>query len=62
MEWAKGEKFSRKMPLESTVPGRHNRTINAELGHGDIIVLARSIILKNNLNPRWSPIQIPVHW
>jgi hypothetical protein len=57
MAWAKEAEYFRKSSFESPVLGRHNGTINDESGYGDI-----SNILKNNLNPRLSPIQIPVHW
>ncbi len=62
MVWVKELKSFRKRPFESPVPGRYNGTINSESGYGDISVLARSNILKNNLEPRWSPVQIPIHW
>jgi hypothetical protein len=62
MVWVKNVKSFSKRPFESPVPGSYNGTINSESGYGDISVLARSNILKNDLDPRWSTVQIPLHW
>jgi hypothetical protein len=62
MVWTKEVNHFCKKPFEPPVPGHYNGTINSESGYGDISVLARSNTLKSILDPRWSTVQIPVHW